>query len=227
MLWATKMSHYVLVLHCLHKECPCTPFFYKLGKTQVPTTKRAESMSPDCLYYKDCSQYCFIVQSLHTTRPTFSWDYKNHSKVIPKILYILKIVSSRRFFTLYQNGFKKACSATSLHCQTCTKHAPTAFLYYGSGQGDILILLRNIHVGISAAKLAQSSFHITLYHKSCTKHIPTLICITTLAQSTPSISVHSKDCRMHLPILLCLTRLAPNKASTQHAPVLPCTFQLP
>ena len=97
MLWATKMSHYVLVLHCLHKECPCTPFFYKLGKTQVPTTKRAESMSPDCLYYKDCSQYCFIVQSLHTTRPTFSWDYKNHSKVIPKILYILTIVSSKRF----------------------------------------------------------------------------------------------------------------------------------
>ena len=184
MLWATKMSHYVLVLHCLHKECPCTPFFYKLGKTQVPTTKRAESMSPDCLYDKDCSQYCFIVQSLHATRPFFSWDYKNHSKVIPKILYILKIVSSRRFFTLYQNGFKKACSATSLHCQTCTKHAPIAFFVlrkwprrhpyitskYTCWNQCCKACTKQLPYHFVPQELHEARSNIDLYYNACTKH---------------------------------------------------------
>ena len=62
----------------------------------------------------------------------------------------------------------------------------------------------------------------TLYYKTCTKHVPVLLCTTKLAQSTsqyyfvlqslhkslPSTTLYYKTCKKYFPVLLCTTKLA-------------------
>ena len=169
--------------------------YYKACTKHFPvllcTTKLAQSTS----------QYYFVLQSLHTARPSITLYYKTYRKHFPVLLCTTKLAAS-----------------TTLYYKACTKHFPvllcTAKLAQSTSQYNFV--LQSLHKSTAQYYFVLQSLHkagsnTTLYYKVCTKHFPGLLCITKLAQVRRSTTLYCKPCTQYVPVLLCTTMLAQRK----------------
>ena len=96
---AQSTSQYYFVLHSLHKELPSTTLYCKACTNYFPvllsTTKLAQTTSqPYFVLHKVCTQYYFVLQSLHKALPSTTLYYKPCTKYVPVLHCVAKLAQS-------------------------------------------------------------------------------------------------------------------------------------
>ena len=169
-LLAQRMSLYSFFLQTGQNPSPN----YKACRKYVARLLVRQRLLPVLLYCAKLARYTALL---------FVGLQKSFQGYPKDTLYSNDCVK-QAFFTLYQNGFKKACSATSLHCQTCTKHAPIAFFVlrkwprrhpyitskYTCLNQHCKACTKQLSYHFVPQELHEARSNIDLYYNACTKH---------------------------------------------------------